>query len=119
MPFLMTFFINNDRWWWGIMLSWQWVISCWVQERYMLHWVIFHRIRELQLVGIRRNHFNDFIRSKATMIQFAAWSLCSNVLCIEPDFVTYLEYRCRLTLSVGILLLSILCLEDLDRKSVV
>ena len=60
---------------------------------------MFHRSRKLQLVGIRQNHLNDFIGSNAAMIQFAAWSLYRNVLCIEPDFVTYLEYRYRLTLT--------------------
>ena len=83
----------------------------------MLYWVIFDSGRKLQFIGIWGYHFNDFVRTNAAVIEFAAWSLCCNILGIKPNLVTFLECRCWLTSAVSILLLTVLCTDVTDMKA--
>ena len=79
----------------------------------MLYWVIFDSGRKLQFIGIWGYQFNDFIRTNVAVIEFAAWSLCCDILGIKPNLVTFLECRCWPTSAISILLLAVLCTEDL------
>ena len=59
----------------------------------MLYWEIFDSGRKLQFIGIWGYHFNDFVKTNVAVIEFAAWSLCYDILGIKPNLVTFLECR--------------------------
>ena len=90
------------------MLSWHWVIICWIQEGDVLYPVVFDTGWEVYLISIGGYQLGDSIWAKTTMVEFGTRSLGSDVAGIKPYLISKFECWCRLPLAICMFLVFVL-----------